>query len=74
MTEDDAKTKWCPHARVVTYAADGEPLMTATNRVSGGVLRAGSDCIASACMSWRWTQRSGTPRNHGYCGLAGRPE
>lgn len=39
MTEDEAKSRWCPFARVVDTArgADGE----------------GARCIGSACMAWR---------------------
>ena len=38
-------------------------------------------CLGSACMSWRTFhlshvkgQDAGTVEQHGYCGLAGRPE
>ena len=62
MTEDEAKTKWCPFARVV--AASHTSRSTARNRVVEtaedgdveGVLiagLAGAQCVGSACMAWR---------------------
>lgn len=66
MTEDEAKTKWCPQARVPMRAAE-----CARNRgyIDGkAFLPEGTLCIASACMAWRTTSSQ-----HGYCGLAGRP-
>lgn len=65
MTEDEAKTKWCPFARVVDSArgTDGE----------------GARCIGSACMAWRWLTSPEVVAAYpgsvadGYCGLAGRP-
>ena len=85
MTEDEAKTKWCPFARVDN---------TAANRVSAQSFAPGGDalCIGSACMAWRsrpqWRVRSDYPwvdgvphgdnkgpnnetRAAGFCGLAG---
>lgn len=50
LTEDEAKTKWCPFVRASIYEA-------ADNDVSGnraGPLRESGGCIASACMAWRW--------------------
>ena len=66
MTEDEAKTKWCPFVR---YAIVSKYV------VSSGANRLGDDvgyhenasqcrCIGSACMAWRPA---------GYCGLAGKP-
>lgn len=54
MTEDEAKTKWCPHAvashtdpRVkVQYADDGTVCLEPVFR---------HNCIGSACMAWRWS-------------------
>lgn len=53
MTEDEAKTKWCPFARVGTSSHPGYP---AINRdVEGGVrTEEASRCEGSACMAWRW--------------------
>lgn len=88
MTEDEAKTKWCPHVRVggpMQSEAEG----TAANRwPADDPVRSDSPyrCIASACMAWRaeeaeqaflqHTDREGGVHvtiKHGYCGLAGAP-
>jgi len=77
LTEEEAKTKWCPMARVVTYDAlasefdAGTPVgMCAANR-SIGKISADAKCIGSACMAWQW----GMPpaRKRGVCGLAVKP-
>ncbi len=72
MTEDEARTKWCPFARI----ADGEPgEAVSVNRPEpyGTV----PHCLASVCMAWRWHMLSGVTSapvqsNEGYCGLAGK--
>lgn len=66
MTEEDAKTKWCPFARVIPgFIQDGEMFsnpagIPAHNRIQ----ERGTDtptwhgamsCIGSECMAWRWT-------------------
>lgn len=64
MTEDEAKTKWCPHAR--ERAAQGMP-DGGGNRTPYGDAGDGPaaddytreqamlfPCIGSACMAWRW--------------------
>lgn len=73
-TEEEAKTKWCPHAVAshtdprAGFHNDGRPIQF--------------PCIASACMAWRWTiapayigpERTMSHEAYGYCGLAGKPE
>jgi hypothetical protein len=87
MTEDEAKTKWCPQARCAAENVRGHLLDAAGfNRMNhdAGWTSAGSRCIASDCMAWRWSPRYGTnpenpaeamtlPPTDGYCGLSGVP-
>lgn len=85
MTEDEAKTKWCPMVRnVIAGVTEGpKPLIEfLTNRDSDnlqlsqrdGLATSLSKCIGSACMAWRGQPIDGTsPEQHGYCGLAGKP-
>lgn len=83
-TEQEAKTKWCPFARV------------GVGQEGVGINRRNYDkptvteqycCIASACMAWRWQPQGSidrpmqfgpgnqtVKREIGFCGLAGRPE
>jgi len=58
MTENQAKTKWCPFARVMTQFPDRSMVPVSGNRLTdedgpGGIR--GSNCLASACMAWRDT-------------------
>lgn len=77
VTEQEARTKWCPHARVASYNEQ-----SARNRTADGTLMAASRCMASACMAWKWKHnhspeerqerekfglKAETPK--GYCGL-----
>lgn len=51
MTEDEAKTKWCP------FSAGGKKVER------GATFIRSPNCIGSACMAWRW---SAVPREpHG---------
>lgn len=81
LTEEEAKTKWCPEAR----ASNNGEQPIAINRVNRGP-DVDCLCIASACMAWRWQSAltvnnpNRTPgagqtvtRERGYCGKAGRP-
>jgi hypothetical protein len=74
MTEDEAKTKWCPMTT---------PFVTAPQIVSQ---EGGFNCIGSDCMMWRATDNECRPQAQlpsdasvpksfpaGYCGLAGKP-
>jgi len=51
MTEEEAKTKWCPFARV---ADTGDKGHITVNRHNGAPYYSETFCIASACMAWRW--------------------
>ncbi|WP_332764010.1 hypothetical protein [Phenylobacterium sp.] len=62
MTEDEAKAKWCPFARVVCYDDQAPPgYIPPANRAAikeAGELSINENpeharCIASACMAWR---------------------
>ena len=58
MTEDEAKTKWCPFVRLSVTRWFGDPPIvpiTATaNRVIAEENQEKTFCISSACMAWRW--------------------
>lgn len=81
VTEEQAKEKWCPFARVLL------PVHQVGNRISTFHMEvarksdprdfehyqrqvADCNCIGSRCMAWRFTSRFG---GEGYCGLAGMP-
>lgn len=60
MTEDEAKTKWCPFARVLIDDGDGGHRTSANRLEMGGEPGPDLDwptprCIASECMAWRQT-------------------
>jgi hypothetical protein len=57
MTEDEAKTKWCPMVRM------GEGASTDNRNCEQGVISKDPGkgvqwncCVASACMIWRWDE------------------
>lgn len=79
MTEEEAKTKWCPHIRTVmagiTKGASVEALVVG-NTYDEERQHPKTCCIASACMMWRWWQppyANNPMGGDGYCGLAGKP-
>jgi hypothetical protein len=65
-TAEEAKTKWCPFARVRAVES------AAVNRTD----LAPTDwphCIADDCMAWRWWNQPANETKHkGYCGLVGK--
>ena len=83
LTEEEAKTKWCPAARV-SDAGLGNRYTMVDDLTSG---MAFAHCIASRCMWWRWgvdetrdrhRKPDGTVEEYrhkaGYCGIAGKPD
>ncbi len=66
MTEDEAKTKWCPLVRLVGFK-DSIAEGTSWNRAPDdpdGQQSPGTKCIASACMAWRYDEAE---YEHGEC-------
>jgi hypothetical protein len=80
MTEDKARTTWCPHVRM---SHNGSNRWPNTDDPLG--LLFGCECFASRCSQWRWAdeqpsgigyQAHNIPHDKnalGYCGLAGKP-
>jgi hypothetical protein len=82
VTEDEARTKWCPFVRLPGdwQSDDGKWLSATVNRpLTGGLtaMRKSSLCMASDCMAWRRMHVAPIRPDeklqvHGFCGLAGR--
>lgn len=72
LTEEEAKTKWCPETRIHEVRGAGvyvnKPI---TDENPHGHANAASVmCIGSACMAWRWATNGGhyeavAPNHHG---------
>lgn len=82
LTEDEAKTKWCPEARVFKSAGAPMNRSAAANRwTDDGEAPVKCVCVGSDCMAWRTfqgirpaDQKIIEPRDgYGYCGKAGKP-
>lgn len=73
LTEEEAKAKWCPEARMLPNA----PGYGAGNRFADDphpIFMAETRCIGSACMAWRWlAEARGFSSTLGFCGKAGTP-
>lgn len=69
MTEEEAKTKWCPMARILFTTPDGGYAVGNLFKHSTGMMEA-TMCLGSGCMLWR---EHPDPQMGGYCGLAGVP-
>jgi hypothetical protein len=75
-SEEEARERWCPLARI-----DGNSRIVNTLHDGFKGSPAPYHCIAGECMMWREVHvahlKAGTGRamaNHGYYGLAARPE
>lgn len=60
-TEDEAKSKWCPMARV--HCPDAG---CSDNRDADGERLGVANCVASDCMLWCWDD----DEYRGWCGLS----
>ena len=69
MNEEEARTKWCPMARVSTYE-EGNSAESAANRIDDGRPHVGSGCIGYECMMFRKDPKYSDSY---YCGLGGKP-
>lgn len=72
MTEEDARTRWCPFASVASLEHGGVGNMGVfdDNKTYAPL----GHCIASGCMAWRLADMAGDEHgNQGFCGLAGKP-
>jgi hypothetical protein len=56
VTEEEAKTKWCPQARAQIERTESAPV---GNRDRGSRPDIDCLCIGSACMWWRWNDPEG---------------
>lgn len=73
LTEEQAKERWCPHARVPCYeaaptetegpaAANRAPIASSNaNMIQHERMEKATRCIGSACMAWRFV-RMAIPR------------
>lgn len=74
LTEEEAKTKWCAFTRYQVHDNPSENRWKQSLPADEphAVNPVACRCIASACMSWRWTRNE--LKTTGYCGLAGKPD
>lgn len=88
-SEHEAKKKWCPLARVVSWDRDTQSTVAGnrighdvTSAVDESTVTTSARCIASECMMWRWFQGKIVGDNDdgpiyaptGYCGFGDKPE
>ncbi|GEM_PF-883408 len=71
MTEEEALTRWCPHARVSTLVTGTDYNETAVggaacNRADSHSMYEGANCIAGGCMAWRWGGPIQRPKEGGW--------
>lgn len=76
LTEEEAKTKWCPEVRTGLNAgmAVNRHVADAPGAIDG--VYDETRCRGSACMAWRWHNDGLSdypPDTKGFCGKAGRP-
>lgn len=68
LTEQEAKLRWCPFARITEHSTDGVTSVNRWHGYSSELDPSDPPCIGSMCMAWRPYDET-----RGYCGLAGAP-
>lgn len=74
VTEEEAKTMWCPFVRAPL--SSGDTMAGVNADYTGARLGSRTGCIAAQCMAWRRhdsIKRDDGWHEGGYCGLAGKP-
>lgn len=60
LTEEEAKQRWCPFSNVhiphQNTGAGGNRALGSAEHMQGW--KGNALCLASACMSWRWHERT----------------
>lgn len=63
-TEEEAKTKWCPHTRVVWTSGNGPANRDMETKAEWPDtfpdFAKQTSCIGSKCMAWRWSEAKRT--------------
>ena len=59
LTEEEAKTKWCPFARIGGSAGMDGASYNRIEHHGGDISHTAANCIGSACMAWRWVPQIG---------------
>jgi len=76
MTEEEAKTKWCPSVQIVSYVEDGKNYAISNRKDKDS---RNTNCIASDCMMWIVSEKPSSwvddyepspSELGGHCGLA----
>lgn len=66
MTEEEARLRWCPFARVGGGRDAGMATVNRPHYTSDSFTKDRTRCYASDCMAWRWTKRPVAARGAGY--------
>lgn len=53
-TEDEARQRWCPLARIPGYSIDQTGIAALNRYGNGEPLPPAAECVGSRCMFWRW--------------------
>lgn len=75
VTEEEAKTMWCPFVRA-PLSRVGDTMAGVNTNYDGVRLGLRTWCITTQCMAWRRgdaIKRDDEWHEGGYCGLAGKP-